>query len=269
MRASTAPTCVQLERALARLGFAPGPVDGRYDAGTEAAVSNFYLRQGWAPFGPTDLQLEQLRTAQTAAAQARDAHLQALNTIEQAKPPRPRRSSRRGSTRSPPGTRSTRQSSLSPPPRPSSRRRGPRPRTRGPRRRSRIANATRDQAAADADVALKRAALDAAIDDQQVAQLKVFDVPLDAPPVRPRRGRCRGPRRRGGCPARAGRARRRDRHRRCGPRRGPDARRRPAPMAAQAASDARRGRRGAAPRAPGAADRARHGDDLGRSACGS
>jgi hypothetical protein len=79
------PDVFQLEQALARMGFAPGSVDGRYDAGTEAAVSNFYLRQGWAPFGPTDLQLEQLRTAETAAAQARDAHLQALNTIEQAK----------------------------------------------------------------------------------------------------------------------------------------------------------------------------------------
>ena len=79
------PDVLQLERALARMGFAPGPVDGRYDAGTEAAVSNFYLRQGWAPFGPTDLQLEQLRTARTAAAQARDAHLQALNTIDQAR----------------------------------------------------------------------------------------------------------------------------------------------------------------------------------------
>jgi hypothetical protein len=79
------PDVLQLEQALAALGFSPGAVDGRYDAGTEAAVTAFYLRHGYDPFGPTDLQVEQLHAAQTAAAQARDAHLQALNNIEQAK----------------------------------------------------------------------------------------------------------------------------------------------------------------------------------------
>jgi hypothetical protein len=79
------PDVRQLERALAGFGLSPGPVDGLYDAATEGAVSAFYLRQGWDPFGPTDLQREQLRTAEAAAAQARDAHLQALNTIDQAR----------------------------------------------------------------------------------------------------------------------------------------------------------------------------------------
>ena len=79
------PDVGQLEQALAREGFDPGPVDGHYDAGTEAAVSSFYLRKGWDPFGATDTQLDALRTAEAAAAAARDAHLQAITTIEQAR----------------------------------------------------------------------------------------------------------------------------------------------------------------------------------------
>ena len=75
---------LQLERALRRFGASPGAVDGRYDAATGAAVSTFYLRRGWDPFGPTDTQLDQLHTAEAAAAQARDARLQAVNNVEQA-----------------------------------------------------------------------------------------------------------------------------------------------------------------------------------------
>jgi putative peptidoglycan binding protein len=176
------PDVLQLERALARMGLAPGSVDGRYDAGTEAAVSNFYLRQGWAPFGPTDLQLEQLRTAQTAAAQARDAHLQALNTIEQAR------------TATPAEVEQARLDAVAAQDAldtavlavPTAEAKLATARTAAANAKSAealaIANTKRDQAAADADVAVKRAALDGAIDDQQVAQLKVFDVPLDAPP---------------------------------------------------------------------------------------
>jgi peptidoglycan hydrolase-like protein with peptidoglycan-binding domain len=78
------PDVRQLERALARLGLRPGAVDGLYDADTEAAVAAFYLRRGWDPFGPTDVQLDQLHTAEAAAAQARDARLQAINNVEQA-----------------------------------------------------------------------------------------------------------------------------------------------------------------------------------------
>jgi putative peptidoglycan binding protein len=176
------PDVLQLERALARMGFAPGSVDGRYDAGTEAAVSGFYLRQGWAPFGPTDLQLEQLRTAETAAAQARDAHLQALNAIEQAK------------TATPAEVEQARLDAVAAQDAldtavlavPTAEAKLATARTAAANARSAealaIANTKRDQAAADADVAVKRAALDGVIDDQQVAQLKVYDVPLDAPP---------------------------------------------------------------------------------------
>ena len=67
----------QLETALARMGFSPGRVDGRYDGATASAVARWYERAGWTPFGATDTQLDQLRAARAAAAAARDAYLQA------------------------------------------------------------------------------------------------------------------------------------------------------------------------------------------------
>jgi peptidoglycan hydrolase-like protein with peptidoglycan-binding domain len=44
---------LQLEEALARLGFDPGPVDGNYDQKTALAVEHLYQKAGWDPFGPT------------------------------------------------------------------------------------------------------------------------------------------------------------------------------------------------------------------------
>lgn len=55
----------QLEAALVRLGFDPGPVDGTYDLSTGLAVAAWYESAGWAPRGPTDEQLLATRTAQT------------------------------------------------------------------------------------------------------------------------------------------------------------------------------------------------------------
>jgi peptidoglycan hydrolase-like protein with peptidoglycan-binding domain len=78
------PDVEQLESALARLGFSPGPVDGRYDGRTGAAVAAWYEKGGWAPFGATDLQREQLRAAEAAAAAARDAFLQSRLAIQTA-----------------------------------------------------------------------------------------------------------------------------------------------------------------------------------------
>jgi len=43
----------QLEEALARLGFDPGPVDGIYDQRTSTAVERWYRSSGREPFGPT------------------------------------------------------------------------------------------------------------------------------------------------------------------------------------------------------------------------
>lgn len=78
------PDVAQLESALVRLGFSPGSVDGRYDGDTAAAVASWYESQGWEPFGPTEIQLEQLRSVNAAAAAARDLHLQALLAIRNA-----------------------------------------------------------------------------------------------------------------------------------------------------------------------------------------
>jgi hypothetical protein len=66
----------QLEQYLQRNGFAPGKVDGRYDGATAVAVSRWYAKAGYQPFGPNDLQRSTLRLAQTALSQATDRLLQ-------------------------------------------------------------------------------------------------------------------------------------------------------------------------------------------------
>jgi hypothetical protein len=78
------PDVLQLEKALARMGFPPGRIDGRYDGETGAAVARWYDAAGRQPFGPTDSQLEQLRSAEASAAAARDAYLQSKVAIRDA-----------------------------------------------------------------------------------------------------------------------------------------------------------------------------------------
>jgi peptidoglycan hydrolase-like protein with peptidoglycan-binding domain len=51
----------QLEKALARLGLAPGPVDGTFDAQTEAAIDSLYTRHGFQAVVATDAQLAEAR----------------------------------------------------------------------------------------------------------------------------------------------------------------------------------------------------------------
>ncbi len=53
---------LQLEQGLERLGFAPGLIDGVYDARTSVAVAKWYQSAGWEPFGPTKDQLAKMRT---------------------------------------------------------------------------------------------------------------------------------------------------------------------------------------------------------------
>jgi peptidoglycan hydrolase-like protein with peptidoglycan-binding domain len=87
----------QLEQALARGGFNPGSIDGRYDGATAAAVASMYVKYNEAPFGPTDVQGDQLRTAAASAAAARDAALQtrlALRTAKQGATPADRNQAR-------------------------------------------------------------------------------------------------------------------------------------------------------------------------------
>jgi putative peptidoglycan binding protein len=67
----------QLEEALARLGFDPGPVDGAYDRRTADAVAAWYASRGWEPFGPTRDQLAAIRTLERDWADAVRSHVAA------------------------------------------------------------------------------------------------------------------------------------------------------------------------------------------------
>lgn len=66
----TGPDVAQLEAALVRLGFDPGPVDEVYDDATESAIDAFYLAAGYASEGPSEEQRKALREAQKAVVQA-------------------------------------------------------------------------------------------------------------------------------------------------------------------------------------------------------
>ncbi len=71
----------QLEQALKRLGFDPGPVDGTYDQQTSAAVARWYAKKGWEPFGPTREQLAVIRTLEREAADAEKAQVTATAAV--------------------------------------------------------------------------------------------------------------------------------------------------------------------------------------------
>ena len=160
------PDVRQLERALAGLGFSPGRVDGRYDRATAAGVSAFYLSSGWDPMGPTDAQREQLRTAQSTAAQARDTELQSQSTLEQARnqSAADKDVARRAyeSARQKLGVTQAALASA--------------------RDKENVAKADsrRDRATADTDVAAKRAAFKASLDNQEIARAKMNELPRGA-----------------------------------------------------------------------------------------
>jgi peptidoglycan hydrolase-like protein with peptidoglycan-binding domain len=60
----------QFEDALRRLGFDPGPNDGKYDEQTSAAVADWYTSAGWQPFGPTADQQATIRALEQELAVA-------------------------------------------------------------------------------------------------------------------------------------------------------------------------------------------------------
>ncbi len=60
----------QLEAALKRLKFDPGPVDGVYDEKTSAAVADWYASAGFVSFGPTEEQLANIRSLENELALA-------------------------------------------------------------------------------------------------------------------------------------------------------------------------------------------------------
>ena len=72
---------LQLEESLVRLGFDPGPVDGQYDTGTEAAVSAWYQAAGFAPFTATAEQLTSIRLRERELATARADRFTALDSV--------------------------------------------------------------------------------------------------------------------------------------------------------------------------------------------
>lgn len=60
----------QLEESLNRLGFDPGPIDGVYDAATEAGVQAWYLANGYSPVTATADQLSAIRAREAELAGA-------------------------------------------------------------------------------------------------------------------------------------------------------------------------------------------------------
>ncbi len=60
----------QLEEALARLGFDPGPADGVYDGATASAIDRWYTAAGYTAEGPSDAERSELRSAENALDQA-------------------------------------------------------------------------------------------------------------------------------------------------------------------------------------------------------
>jgi hypothetical protein len=71
----------QLEVALKRLKFDPGPVDGVYDEKTSAAVADLYTSAGYTSFVPTEKQLAELRSLENELAVAVNEKAAAEDTL--------------------------------------------------------------------------------------------------------------------------------------------------------------------------------------------
>jgi peptidoglycan hydrolase-like protein with peptidoglycan-binding domain len=166
---SRGPDVRQLESALSRLGFAPGKIDGRFDGETAAAVANWYESEGWAPFGATDTQLDQLRTARANAAAARDAYLQSKIAIDTAAHPFPKGdiAQARIDVETARDTLDTAQQALS---------------SQARSVQLAIANQKRDNALAVTDVTTKRAGVNRALNAQIEAQRNLAEAPSDTAP---------------------------------------------------------------------------------------
>lgn len=136
----------QLEKALVRLGFDPGPVDGTYDGRTATAVAAMYAGAGWAPFGPTDEQAQAVRAAQADDFTAKSDLMTQQEALAAAK-----------------GVLATAQDRAS---------RAARAKTAANATdAAAVAKAEHERLAAAADVASRSAALDAAIDADGVAKV--------------------------------------------------------------------------------------------------
>lgn len=84
---TSGPDVEQLEAALARLGFDPGPVDGVYDNATEAAVDAMYADNGYSSEGPSGDQRDRLQVAEKAVNDAKQALTRARQDLADAGKP--------------------------------------------------------------------------------------------------------------------------------------------------------------------------------------
>lgn len=66
------PDVQQLEEALSRLGYSPGPIDTVYSAETQAAVSALYRDRGYRPVEPSLDELAQIESARARVRSARE-----------------------------------------------------------------------------------------------------------------------------------------------------------------------------------------------------
>jgi peptidoglycan hydrolase-like protein with peptidoglycan-binding domain len=174
----------QLEAALARFGYAPGSVDGRYDSSTAAAVAQLYRARDAAPFGLTEAQTDKLNTAAQLVSTTTDHMLQmrlALRTAQRGATPADINQARVDAA----GV-----AELIPPARAAL----GAARTRIAEARDLVSIARRleaegdgtvrrDAAAAQVDVTTKRNALNDAIGAQFDAQRALNALPADAPPA--------------------------------------------------------------------------------------
>ena len=148
----------QLEKALARIGLDPGPIDGTYDGQTAAAVSTMYANAGWAPFGPTEEQAQALRTAQAEDFTATSDLMSQREALEAAK-----------------GALAAAQDRANK----AARARAAAASVDG----AAVAKAEHERLVANADVAARSAALDTAIDAEAVAKLAVDEALAGVPSV--------------------------------------------------------------------------------------
>jgi peptidoglycan hydrolase-like protein with peptidoglycan-binding domain len=86
---TTGDDVTQLEEALARLGFDPGPVDGLYDVATEGAVVELYTSRGYTASVPTAEDEERLQTLRQAVTTGEEAVRNAYNALVEAQAGKP------------------------------------------------------------------------------------------------------------------------------------------------------------------------------------
>lgn len=72
---------LQLEKALVRLGYDPGSVDGVYDGATGSAVAAWYQAAGWQPFEATTEQLAAIRALELDALKLQGDRLAAGDAV--------------------------------------------------------------------------------------------------------------------------------------------------------------------------------------------